>query len=60
MVFLENVALLAEEFIATNLRWLVGGLFVAAMLFVISGLMLFLREVYLATHTTSIDLERFQ
>lgn len=60
LVCLVIVALFAEEFFATNLRWLVGGLFVAAMLFVISGLMLFLREVYLATHTTSIDLERFQ
>jgi hypothetical protein len=60
MVCLVIVALFAEEFFGTNLRWLVGGLFVAAMLFVISGLVLFLREVYLATHTTSIDLARFQ
>ena len=60
MVCLVIVALFAEEFFGTNLRWLVGGLFVGAMLFVISGLVMFLREVYLATHTTSIDLARFQ
>jgi hypothetical protein len=60
VVCLVIVTLFAEEFFSTNLKWLVGGLFVGAMLFIISGLVLFLREVYLATHTTSIDLARFQ
>ena len=60
LVCLVIVALFGEEFFGTNLRWLVGGLFVGAMMFVISGLVLFLREVYLSTHTTSIDLKRFQ
>jgi len=48
-----------EEFFAVNLRWLSGALFVVAMLEVICGLACFLREVYLATHTTSIDPARF-
>jgi hypothetical protein len=35
-------------------------LFVGAMLLLIGGLACFLREVYLATHTTSIDPSRFE
>jgi hypothetical protein len=42
------------------LKWLAGALFVATMLAVICGLGCFLREVYLATHTTRIDLRRFE
>jgi hypothetical protein len=49
-----------EEFFATNLKWLAGALFVGAMLAVICGLTCFLREVYLATHTTNIDHTRFE
>jgi hypothetical protein len=60
LVCLVIVSLFMEEFFATNLTWLVGGLFVAAMLFVIFGLACFLREVYLATHTTNIDLARYR
>ena len=53
------VTLFVEEFFATNLKWLTGALFVAAMVALIGGLACFLREVYLATHTTSIDPARF-
>jgi len=54
------VTLFAEEFFAANLRWLVGALFVSAMVAVISGLGCFIREVYLATHATRVDLSRFK
>ena len=60
VICLVIVALFVEEFFATNLRWLTGTLFVAAMLLLIGGLACFLREVYLATHTTSIDPSRFE
>jgi len=42
------------EPLATNLKWLVGALFIAAMIMLIGGLVSFLREVYLATHTLRI------
>lgn len=54
------VALFAEEFLSLNLRLGAGALFVAAMIALIGGLGCFLREVYLATHTTMIDLARFE
>ena len=54
------VALFVEEFLAVALRGLAGALFVAAMVALIGGLTCFLREVYLATHTTSVDLARFE
>lgn len=60
LVCLVIVTLFMEELFATHLRWLIGSLFVGAMMLVIFGLGCFLREVYLATHTTSIDLSRFQ
>jgi Protein of unknown function (DUF2721) len=60
LICLVIVALFVEEFFATNLRWLTGALFVGAMLLLIGGLACFLREVYLATHTTSIDPSRFE
>ena len=60
LVCLVIVSLFMEEFFATSLRLLVSGLFVGAMISVICGLAFFLREVYLATHTTSIDMARFQ
>ena len=43
-----------------SLKWLAGSLFVAAMVAVSAGLVCFLREVYLATHTTTIDFSRFE
>ena len=60
LVCLVIVTLFVEEFFATNLKWLAGALFVGAMVALICGLMCFLREVYLATHTTSIDHTRFE
>ena len=59
LVCLVIVILFVEEFFGTNLKWLAGALFVASMVAVICGLTCFLREVYLATHTTSIDPDRF-
>jgi hypothetical protein len=59
LVCVVIVILFVEEFFGTNLKWLAGALFVAAMVAVICGLTCFLREVYLATHTTSIDPARF-
>ena len=46
--------LFVDVFIATNLKWLAGTFFFAATLALIGGLVSFLREVYLATHTTRI------
>ena len=60
LVCLVIVSLFMEEFFATNLKWLAGALFVGAMVAVICGLACFLREVYLATHTISIDPARFE
>jgi uncharacterized protein DUF2721 len=60
LVCLVIVTLFAEEYLRTNLNWLVGVLFVGAMFAVICGLTSFLREVYVATHTTSIELARFE
>jgi hypothetical protein len=60
LICLVIVTLFLEEFSATNLKWLAGALFVAAMVAVICGLTCFLREVYLATHTISIDPARFE
>jgi hypothetical protein len=59
LICLVIVSLFVEEFFARNLRLLAGTLFVLAMIAVICGLSCFLREVYLATHTTSIDPTRF-
>jgi hypothetical protein len=58
-VCLVIAVLFLEEFFATNLRWAAGVLFVLAMLGVIGGLTSFLREVYLATHSMSLDPVRF-
>jgi hypothetical protein len=46
--------LFVDAFVGTQLRWLVGALFVLTMVALIGGLVSFLREVYLATHTLSI------
>lgn len=59
LICLVIVALFVEEFFSTNLKWLSGALFVSAMVSLICGLGCFLREVYLATHTTSINHARF-
>jgi formate-dependent nitrite reductase membrane component NrfD len=47
------------EFFGRNMRWAAGGPFVVALLLLILGLACFLREVYVATHTTSFDPDRF-
>lgn len=60
LVCLVIVTLFVEEFFTASLRWVAGALFVGAMLAVICGLVCFLREVYLATHTTSVDHARFE
>jgi hypothetical protein len=59
LVCLVIAVLFADEFFAANLRWVEGALFVLAMMSVIGGLASFLREVYLATHSTSLDPARF-
>ena len=46
--------LFIDAFLGTNLKWLVGALFVTAMVALIGGLVSFLREVYCATHTMRI------
>jgi hypothetical protein len=46
--------LFIDAFLGTNLKWLVGTLFVTAMVALIGGLVSFLREVYCATHTMRI------
>jgi hypothetical protein len=60
LVCLVIVTLFIEEFFQANLKWLAGLLFVAAMAALICGLGCFLREVHLATGTTSIDPARFE
>lgn len=46
--------LFIDPFMGTDLKWLVAALFIAAMLLLIGGLVCFLREVYVATHTVYI------
>jgi Na+/melibiose symporter-like transporter len=59
-VCLVIAVLFLEEFFSTNLRLAAGLLFVLAMIAVITGLASFLREVYLATHSISLDPSRFE
>jgi hypothetical protein len=47
-------ALFIEAFVGTNLRWVVGALFVLSMFVLSAGIVCFLREVYVATHTLRI------
>jgi hypothetical protein len=47
-------ALFIESFVGTNLRWVVGALFVLSMFVLSAGIVCFLREVYVATHTLRI------
>ncbi|CAD5373440.1 conserved membrane hypothetical protein [Rubrivivax sp. A210] len=51
LVCLVVTTLFADAFFATDLKWLAGVLFSAAMLALIAGLASFLREVYVATET---------
>jgi hypothetical protein len=59
-VCLVIVTLFVEAFFSANLKGLAGALFVAALLSLVCGLACFMREVYLATHTISIDATRFE
>jgi hypothetical protein len=54
LVCLVIATLFIDVFLGTNLKWLVGGLFILSMFALIAGLVCFLREVYLATHTLRI------
>jgi hypothetical protein len=47
-------ALFIDAFVGTNLRWVVGVLFVLSMFVLSAGILCFLREVYVATHTLRI------
>lgn len=60
LVCVVIVTLFAEEFLGLNLRGVIGTLFVLAMLSIICALTCFLREIYLATHSTSIELARYK
>ena len=60
LVCLVIVTLFADGFVSASVKWLAGSLFVGAMVAVICGLVCFLREVYLATHTTYIDFKRYE
>lgn len=46
--------LFLDAILGINLRWLVGALFVLAMVVLSSGILCFLREVHVATHTLRI------
>ena len=59
LICLCIVTLFADEFLAADLRWLAGVMFVGAMIALVGGLTCFLREVYLATHTSRIELHKF-
>lgn len=56
LVCLVIVTLFVEVFFFAHLKWAAVILFIAAMVALIGGLACFLREVYLATHTISIEL----
>ena len=60
LICLVIVTLFVDELSSSDLRWLAGGIFVAAMAALIGGLSCFLREVYLATHATDIEQARFE
>jgi Zn-dependent protease len=59
LVCLVIVTLFVEEFVQTDLTWLAGAQFVAAMISLIGGLSCFLAEVYIATHSSRIESESF-
>jgi hypothetical protein len=47
-------ALFIDALLGSNLRWVVGALFVLSMIALSSGIVFFLREVHAATHTLRI------
>lgn len=46
--------LFIDAIVGINLRWLVAGLFILAMVILSGGILCFLREVHVATHTLRI------
>jgi CHASE2 domain-containing sensor protein len=60
LICLVIIALFMEQLFGTHLGWIIASLFVAAMVLVVLGLLCFLREVYLATSMTTIDMARFK
>lgn len=60
LVCLVIVTLFVDDLFLTDLRVLVGVLFVCALAALIGGLTCFLREVYLATESISIETARFE
>jgi Protein of unknown function (DUF2721) len=54
LVCLVIATLFIDAFFGTRLRWLVGLQFILSMFILVFGLLCFLREVYLATHTLRI------
>jgi hypothetical protein len=59
LVCLVIVTLFVDGIFATDLKWLAGALFIGAMVALICGLAIFLREVYLATHAGQFEARRF-
>lgn len=59
LICIVIVTLFFEEFLKADLRWFAGAQFIGVMLALIGGLVSFLREVYLATHTVRIEAHRF-
>ena len=53
-ICLVVATLFIDAFMGTHLRWFVSAQFVFAMFALVAGLVCFLREVYLATHTLKI------
>ncbi len=52
------ILLFIDEYTAYNLRLATGAAFVLSMVALVGGVFSFLREVYLATHSSAIDLQR--
>jgi len=59
LVCLVIVTLFVEGIFGKDLKWLAGALFIGAMIALICGLTIFLREVYLATHAGRFEAHRF-
>jgi hypothetical protein len=58
LVCLVIVTLFVEGIFGRDLKWFAGALFIGAMVALICGLTIFLREVYLATHAGRFEAKR--
>lgn len=58
LVCLVIVTLFVEGIFSRDLKWLAAALFIGAMIALICGLTIFLREVYLATHAGRFETRR--